>query len=232
MLVPKRQRGYEVLDDPGTDPALRERSLADVRRSNALLGGKRAVLSELDRTLPTLGPRCSLLDVGTGLADIPHAARELAARRGVTLTTFGVDESETLARVTTETLDGSACADARALPFADSSVDVVICSQVLHHFKDKEISRVLRELHRVARRRVIVSDLRRSWLAACGFWIVAWPLGFHAVTRHDGFVSVLRGFTADELSRHVLGATGVRAEVRPYLGFRITASWDKAVERD
>jgi 2-polyprenyl-3-methyl-5-hydroxy-6-metoxy-1,4-benzoquinol methylase len=227
MFATKRRRGYEVLDDPATDPAIRERSLRDVSRSNTLLGGTHAVLSELARVLPTLGPRCSLLDVGTGLADIPSAARRLAARRGVALTTFGVDETETLARVTTETLDCSACADARTLPFADSSVDVVTCSQLLHHFEDAEIPSVLRELHRVARRRVIVSDLRRSWLAACGFWIATWPLGFHPVTRHDGVVSVLRGFTVEELSRHVQDATGVRAEVRRHPGFRVTASWPK-----
>jgi SAM-dependent methyltransferase len=227
VLVPKRRRGYEILDDPGTAPALRERSLRDVRRSNVLLGGRRAALSEIARALPSLGPHASLLDVGPGLADIPFAARALAARRGVTLTTYGVDEAETLARVTMDALDGSACADVRALPFADSSVDVVTCSQLLHHFKDKEIPRVLRELHRVARRRVIVSDLRRSWLAASGFWMVSWPLGFHSITRHDGVVSVLRGFTGDELSRHVLEATGARAEVRRYLGFRITAAWEK-----
>jgi SAM-dependent methyltransferase len=227
VLVPKRRRGYEILDDPGVEPTLRERSLRDVRRSNVWLGGRRAALAEIGRALPASVSTCSLLDVGTGLADIPAAARALAARRGVTLTTFGVDEAETLARVTAHTLDGSACADVRALPFDDSSVDMVMCSQLLHHFKDKEIPHVLRELHRVARRRVIVSDLRRSWLAACGFWMVAWPLGFHSVTRHDGFVSVLRGFTAEELSRHVLGATGIRAEVRRHLGFRITASWSK-----
>ena len=228
MLVPTRRRGYEILDDPAVDPALRERSLRDVRRSNLVLGGTRAALVEISRALPALGASVSLLDVGTGLADIPAAAKRRAARRGVTLTTFGVDEAETLARVTTRTLDASACADVRALPFADSSVDVVTCSQLLHHFKDKEIPSVLRELHRVARRRVIVSDLRRSWLAAAGFWLVSWPLGFHAVTRHDGVVSVLRGFTADELSRHVMDAVGVRAEVRRHLGFRITASWGKS----
>jgi hypothetical protein len=96
---------------------------------------------------------------------------------------------------------------------------------VLHHFEDDAIPAVLRELDRVAGGHVVVSDLRRSWLAACGFWLVSWPLGFHRVTRHDGFVSVLRGFTADELARHVLEATGRRAEVRRHLGFRLTASW-------
>jgi SAM-dependent methyltransferase len=227
MLATKRRRGYEVLDDPATDPAIRERSLRDVSRSNTLLGGTHAVLSELARVLPALGSRGSLLDVGTGLADIPHAARRLASRRGVELSTFGVDEAETLARVTTRTLDGSVCADARTLPFADSSVDVVICSQLLHHFEDGEIPSVLRELHRVARRWVIVSDLRRSWLAACGFWLATWPLGFHPVTRHDGVVSVLRGFTVEELSLHVQRAIHTRVEVRRHLGFRLTASWPK-----
>ena len=99
------------------------------------------------------------------------------------------------------------------------------CSQLLHHFDDGEIPRVLRELDRVARRHVIVSDLRRSWIAAFGFWLVSWPLGFHRVTRHDGVLSVLRGFTSAELSRHVQAATGQQATVRRHLGFRLTASW-------
>ena len=227
MLVPKRRRGSEILDDPATDAAVRERSLHDVRRSNLLLGGLRAALAEVARLLPTVGARGTLLDVGTGLADIPFAARELARKQGVALVVLGVDGAESLARVTAPALDGSACADARALPFADASVDLVTCSQLLHHFDDVEIPRVLRELDRVARGHVIVSDLRRSWLAACGFWLVSWPLGFSPVTRHDGVLSVLRGFTAAELSRHVKLATGQHATVRRHLGWRLTASWEK-----
>lgn len=225
MLVPRRRRGFEHLDDPRTDPALRERSLRDVRRANTLLGGAMAVLRELRRHMPAQAAAVTLLDVGTGLADIPARARRAAARRGVTLTIFGVDEAETLARVSLGLLDASACADARRLPFADASVDVVTCSQVLHHFEDVEIPTVLRELSRVARHAVIVSDLRRSWLAAAGFWLVTWPLGFHPVTRHDGLISVLRGFTRRELARHVTDSTGCTPAVRRHLGFRVTATW-------
>lgn len=228
-LAPRRRRGIEHLDDPSTDPALRERSLRDVRRANLVLGGTWAVLAELSRALGSLGSDCTLLDVGTGLADIPDAARRRASRRGVRLVAYGVDEAATLARVSAALLDGSVCADVRQLPFADSSVDVVTCSQLLHHFPDAELTVVLRELHRVARKRVIVSDIRRSWIAAAGFWLVTWPLGFHPVSRHDGFVSVLRGFVPDELARHVLEATGQRGEVRRHLGFRVTASWEKQV---
>jgi 2-polyprenyl-3-methyl-5-hydroxy-6-metoxy-1,4-benzoquinol methylase len=224
-LSPRRRRDFEHLDDPHVDPALRERSLRDVARANAVLGGTHAVLREVARRLSALGPEGTLLDVGTGMGDIPARARALAARRGVTLTTLGIDEAVSLARLTHGVLDGSACADARRLPFPDASVDIVTCSQVLHHFEDADIPVVLRELQRVARRAVIVSDLRRSWIAAAGFWVVSWPLGFHPVTRHDGVVSVLRGFTPRELSRHVQNATGRSAAVRRHLGFRITATW-------
>ena len=228
MLTPGRHRSFEHLDDPATDPVLRERSLRDVRRANTTLGGANAVLAELDRLLPTLGREVSLLDVGTGLADIPARARRLAALRNVRLATFGVDQAATLASVSARVLDGSACADARCLPFANASVDVVICSQVLHHFEDDEIACVLRELHRVARRAVIVSDLRRSWFAMGGFWLVSWLLGFHAVTRHDGAVSVLRGFTDGDLADHVHHATGRVAIIRRHLGYRLTATWTPA----
>ena len=225
MLVPARRRGAEILDDPSTDPAVRARSIGDVARSNVLLGGARAVLAELARRLADLGASATLLDVGTGMADIPRKARERARERRVALVTFGLDEAESLARAARSTLDASLCGDARRLPFATASVDVVTCSQLLHHFEEDEIVVVLRELDRVARGWVVVSDLRRSWLAAWGFWLVSWPLGFHRVTRHDGFLSVLRGFTVDELARHVLAATGQQAEVRRRLGYRITATW-------
>ena len=225
MLTPRRQRSFEHLDDPATTPALRERSMRDVGRANTVLGGAHAVLAEFLRLLPSLGHDVTLLDVGTGLADIPMRARRLAERRGVHLTTFGVDRAESLASACAGALEASTCGDARFLPFADGSVDVVICSQVLHHFEDDEIIVVLRELQRVARRAVIVSDLRRSWVAVAGFWLVAWLLGFHAVTRHDGAVSVLRGFTDRDLADHVHHATGRVANVRRHLGYRLTATW-------
>ncbi len=104
-------------------------------------------------------------------------------------------------------------------------MDIVVCSQVLHHFDDAGARRVIAELNRVARRAVIVSDLRRSWVAAAGFWLVSFPLRFSAVTRHDGVLSVLRGFTTRELAGMVNAETGVTPDVKRRLGFRITLRW-------
>ena len=229
LLVPPRRRGVEYLEEPGVDPALVRRSLADVSRANLLFGGTHAVLRELDDVLRQAlrrGQRTlSLLDVGTGAGDIPVRARRLAERRGLTLTTVGLDESETLASASGALLSASVRGDALALPFAAHSVDVVTCSQVLHHFPDDRAVQVIRELDRVARVRAVISDLRRSWLAAAGIWVASFPLGFHPVSRHDGVVSVMRGYTPGELSRLVTSALGRAATVRRRIGFRVTASW-------
>ncbi len=225
-MTPARRRGVELLEEPGVTPALLRRSLGDVARANTLFGGTRAVLLELAPLFAARrGGKISLLDAGTGAADIPIAARRLAGEHGVTLTAIGVDFAAPLAAAAADRLDQSLCADVRALPLRSRSVDVVVCSQLLHHFQEHRIGEVLRELNRVARERVIVSDLVRSWVAAAGIWLVSFPLRFHPVSRHDGVVSVLRGFTARELEQHVATATGARPRVKRYAGWRVTASW-------
>jgi 2-polyprenyl-3-methyl-5-hydroxy-6-metoxy-1,4-benzoquinol methylase len=215
----------EILDDPAVDPAIRERSIGDVTRSNALLGGLRAAVAAFESVLPSLGERATVLDVGTGLADIPQRVRSVARAHGCALRILGVDEAWSLLHAGRSRVDAGICAHALTLPFRDHSIDVVMCSQILHHFDDRAADAFVREMNRVARRAVIVSDLRRSWIAAAGFWLVSFPLRFHRVTRHDGVVSVLRGFTTHDLQHLVKTVTGATPRIARRLGWRITAVW-------
>ena len=167
----------------------------------------------------------TLLDIGTGLGDIPRAAQRMAARRAILMTTIGVELVPTLARAAGTACTHALAADAMALPFPDGSIDIVTCSQVLHHFDGAEAERLLQECTRVARAAVIIGDLRRSWFAVAGLWAASFLLGFHPVSRHDGIVSILRGFTGSELQRLVERATGCRALAHRALGFRVVAVW-------
>jgi SAM-dependent methyltransferase len=204
--------------------------MADVARSNALFGGAHAVIAELDdvfRSALAAGPphQLTLLDVGTGLGDIPARVREHGERRGVTVHTVGLETSTVLAIAARADAFPVVRGDALRLPVANRSFDVVMCSQVLHHFRGADGVSLLRELDRVARLRVIVSDIRRTWLAVAGIWLASWPLRFHPVSRHDGVISVLRGFTRAELGSAVRAAVGVTPRVRRHRGFRVTAAW-------
>jgi SAM-dependent methyltransferase len=235
VLIPARRRGVEILDDPNVDPAIRQRSIGDVTRSNRWLGGLRAATREALDVLATPGganldgAATTLLDIGTGLGDIPARVSARAAAGGNPVVTIGVDEALSLLVAARPRLTHVVCANALALPFRDHAIDVVMCSQVLHHFEDADAVRLLAEMDRVARRAVVVSDLRRSWLAAIGFWMVSFVLGFHRVTRHDGVVSVMRGFTATDLRRLVHAAVGTVPAVRQRAGYRLTARWTPRV---
>ncbi len=227
VLTPARRRGTEILDDPEADPTLSLRSLHDVAKANTLFGGRHAVVSEAKSVLGTMtrGSACTLLDVGTGIGDIPATVIRAGASRGITVTAIGLELSVNIARAAAARGMHGVAADALRLPFASQSIDIVTCSQVLHHFDGEPAAQLLREMTRVARRAVIVGDLRRSWLAVAGLWSSSFLLGFHPVSRHDGIVSILRGYTVEELRQLVQSSTGCTPYTRGGLGFRVVARW-------
>lgn len=227
MLTPARRRGHEILDNPSSNPALAARSLRDVALANALFGGRRAIVRELRALFaaPVRDTALTLVDVGTGIGDIPAAAQRLAHQRSCALTTIGVELDLHLARAARSRCTRTVAASALSLPFDTGSIDIVTCSQVLHHFEDDDALQLLRECTRIARHIVVIGELRRSWLAVAGLWTTSFLLGFHPVSRHDGVVSILRGFTRDELAALIERATGARAAVRHALGWRVTATW-------
>lgn len=229
MLTPRRRRGIEYLDDPTIDDAIREQSIGDVMRANRWLGGLRAAAIEVRAALSGRDG-ATVLDVGTGFGDIVSFVAN-DATQATPLTTIGVDDAPSLLVSARRRMTFGVCASALALPFRDRSVDVVFCSQLLHHFEFPDAARLVREMNRVARIAVIISDLRRSWIAAAGFWLVSFPMRFHWVTRHDGTLSVLRGFTSSELREIVHSATGAAPRINSRLGFRLTARWSPAGEQ-
>ncbi|HEV2750510.1 MAG TPA: methyltransferase domain-containing protein [Gemmatimonadales bacterium] len=229
--------GTELLDDPRADPRAVQTELRDIARLNTLFGGTRAVLGALD---PFFRRSCNmpratyevpwtLLDVGTGLGDIPRAAARAARRHGIALRLVGIERNRTAARLARG--DGrdeplaSIVADGGALPFPSRSVDVIVASQVLHHVPRAQAARWITELDRVARRAVVLADLRRSRVAMAGVWAACFGLAMDGVTRHDAVTSLRRGYSRLELDA-MLAEAGVPARARHRAGFRIVAAWE------
>jgi len=218
--------GVELLDDPSADPAMVAASLRDIARANRWFGGAAAVRRGLDRVVGDLprGTTVTLVDIGTGLGDLPRAAMGWAQRRGVRLSALGLERSPVAARLAASAGVPCAVGCAGATPFRDKSVDLVLVSQVAHHLSDQSAVRLFREADRVARRAVVVADLRRGWLGPLAFWVGARALRFTAVTVADGMTSLRRGFTLPELGR-LLHAAGVSGTVERRPGYRLVATW-------
>ncbi len=215
MLTPERIYEEELLDaGEGTDEDVRK-NLIDLRRINRLLGGKRVVMDALARSVDgTNVRRLSLLDVGTGSADIPAEVHRWCRAQAIEPFIAALDLSERNLRIVRKDfISGSELsfvrADAMSLPFAAGSFDYVTASLFLHHFRDDDVVRLLADFARVASRAVIVNDLVRN-LVPYYFSRISGPLlATSFLTRNDGPVSVLRGFTAEEL-KELAARAGLR----------------------
>jgi ubiquinone/menaquinone biosynthesis C-methylase UbiE len=228
ILTPKRIYEEELLDaGEGTDDDV-ARSLSDLRRVNRFLGGRKVLLRALSSCLQGANvQQVSLLDVGTGSADIPMAVAESYRLRGLDTFVAAVDISERNLRVSRAQLGVSSeihlvQADSMRLPFAARSFDFVTASLFLHHFRDDDVVRLLADFGRIARRAVIVNDLVRN-LVPYYFTRIAGPiLAASFLTRNDGPVSVLRGFTPGEMNELVQRAGLKVRELKRVFPYRLS----------
>jgi SAM-dependent methyltransferase len=218
--------GAELLDDPAADPAAVAESLRNLARANRWFGGAAAVRSGLARTLGHLpsGTTLSLLDLGTGLGDLPGVAVRWGATRGIRMVAVGIELNRIAADLASRAGIPTAVACAGAPPIRNKSVDVVLVSQVAHHLTAASVIHLLQTCDRLARRAVIVADLRRGRLATPAFWCGARLLGFDGVTVADGMTSIRRGFQRQELLA-LMARAGVRGRVDLRPGFRLVATW-------
>lgn len=222
------------MDDLSTAGKPLTRSLDQLRLVNRYLGGYGATMAALGPWLASrAGKKTRLLDIGTGVGDFPEVIVRWAARRnldsGLEITAIDANPAtvayarEALSRRLPPALAAKItveCADALALPYPEKSFDICLAAMFLHHFPTDQAVAVLGEMRRVARCGVIVNDLQRHPLAYYGIWALAQILPASAMVRHDGPLSVLRGFTRAELVEIAERAGFATISVRWHWAFR------------
>ncbi|ANY69070.1 hypothetical protein BBD42_23240 [Paenibacillus sp. BIHB 4019] len=169
--------------------------------------------------------KIKLLDVATGLADIPMALEKWCSKRGMAVEIVGVDIHPKMVELAAKrTAHQKAIqvlqADGTALPFEDNSFDIVFSNLALHHLDDGEASSMLGEIDRVARVGWVVTDLERHQLALLSARMLAKFIWRSPVTKHDGPMSVQRSYTAKE-AKELLVQAGVPAVVHRHFPFRL-----------
>jgi len=221
-LTPSRRSDPELMDAPGLATEEVAGAYRALRRVNWQLGNSWALGRELRRYLAEERPgRVRVLDVGSGSGDLLAEMLTRLGRQAVEATGVALDRDPTAALLARDSGAIVVRADALRLPFGDGSFELATAVKFAHHFEGRALATLVSELARVATRRVVVLDIRRHWAAYWGF--VAWSHLFtrNRLVRHDGPLSVLRGFTAAELRD--LGERVGRMEwtVRRYPGFQL-----------
>ena len=123
--------------DPTADPAVVAESLRNIARANRWFGGAAAVRFGLAGPWPACPPgtTLSLLDLGTGLGDLPRAAVRWGAARGIRVVPVGLELQPRRPRRWPGRRAFPPRVALRRVPHRsrDKSVDIVLVSQVAHH---------------------------------------------------------------------------------------------------
>jgi ubiquinone/menaquinone biosynthesis C-methylase UbiE len=204
----------EIMDDFSQPESEFEAAYRELKVVNERLGGIRAI----ERFLPD-ERGLLMLDVAAGGCDVGEA---LLDRRSCRIVALDLNTRGLHLAKRTLPVGG----DALQLPFPDRSFDVVMASLFFHHLSNEDCPRVLAEMWRVSRRRVLVNDLHRHAVAYFSFKVLAALYSKSRMVQHDGPVSVRRAFHADELLR-IAERAGVPARVYRSFPYRLVLVADR-----
>ena len=101
-----------------------------------------------------------------------------------------------------------------------SRPDYVVSSLFTHHLPDAQVVEFVRWMEATATRGWFVNDLHRHAVAYYGFRALAALSGWHRFVRHDGAVSIARGFRRGDWERY-LAEAGVQATITWKTPFRL-----------
>jgi ubiquinone/menaquinone biosynthesis C-methylase UbiE len=220
MFEKFKQRSYELehLDTGAYTPEEYESCISELQLVNRWMGDAHALKQSLLKDVEQNSlPEFSVLDVGAGSGELLRVAATWAKSTNRRFKGVGLELNERSAQAIREESNGfpeitSVRGDALRLPFADDEFDYVMCSLFTHHFVDDQVVKIMREMSRVARRRIFVIDLHRDPVPYFFYTTLGKLVLRNRLLRHDGALSILRSFNADELEK-----LGQRARQRDVL---------------
>ena len=201
----RRSQRLEYIDTGNYTAEEYESCIGELQLVNRWMGDAHSLRTSLLREIEAQQLRSfSILDVGAGSGELLRVAASWARETDREVRAVGLELNERSAESINEESQryeeiSSVRANALELPFADSQFDYVICSLFTHHFLDEQVVQILREMSRVAKRRIFVIDLHRHPIAYFLYTTLGKVILHNRLLRHDGALSILRSFKADEL---------------------------------
>lgn len=200
--------------------------------SNAFLGGWSVVRERLEVWSRAWDKRktVTMLDVGTGAADMPLRILNWGRRRRFHIEIVGIDVDARILGLARARAEGEECLglineDLRTFAAQSGRFDYVLGSLFLHHLPPAELVDSLRLCDGLAEKGLLFSDLHRCAAAYAGVKALTCLAG--RVSRCDGPLSVRRAFLPEELEYAAADAGLNYLRVRRGPFFRLSLAGEK-----
>jgi 2-polyprenyl-3-methyl-5-hydroxy-6-metoxy-1,4-benzoquinol methylase len=194
----------ELMDRPQPVSLELERDLENIRQLNRWFGSYALISMFLSRWIKP-GSRLRIVDLATGSGDIPRLIAACGRKIGAELRIDALDrQSATLemAQKLSVPYPEISFVEANILEWRPAEpYDVVFCTLALHHFSDDDAVRVLQRCRELSHKFVLVSDLRRSWMATISVHLLTATVFREPMTKHDARLSIARAFSFSEMNQ-------------------------------
>jgi len=192
----------ELMDRPQSVSDELERDLENLRELNRYFGSYALIRHFIHRWIRP-GDRLRIADLATGSGDIPRLMVDHARRVGAKIEIHALDQ-----QAATLEIAKKLSVDYPEISFIQANIlewnpaelcDLVFNSLALHHFSEEDAVRLLRHCRELSRKFVLVSDLRRGFLASVGVYLLTALIFREPMTRIDGRLSAARAFSFAEM---------------------------------
>ncbi|HJT26644.1 MAG TPA: methyltransferase domain-containing protein [Pyrinomonadaceae bacterium] len=226
----QRSQRLEHIDTGNYTAAEYEDCISELQFVNRWMGDAHSLKATLLREIESQSVTSfSILDIGAGSGELLRVAATWARQTNRQFSAVGLELNERMAESILEESErfdeiSSVRGDALKLPFAEAEFDYVMCSLFTHHLLDEQVVQVLREMSRVAKRRIFVIDLHRHPVAYLLYTTLGKIVLHNRLLRHDGALSILRSFKRDELLELAQRANLRDVRVERHFPYRLVLS--------
>jgi 2-polyprenyl-3-methyl-5-hydroxy-6-metoxy-1,4-benzoquinol methylase len=192
----------EIMDRPQPLSGALEEDLHNLRQLNRFFGSYDLIRHFLRQWLVP-GKSFRIVDLATGSGDIPRLVAQYGREIGASISIDAVEGQEATLEIAKRL-----SVDYPEITFHHGDIrdwgdivsyDIVLCSLVLHHFKEEDAVRVLAHAAALSRRHVLLADLRRGFTGTFGVFFLTTFIFRHPITRHDARLSAARAFSSGEM---------------------------------
>lgn len=209
-----RSTGIEIMDDLNCSGEVVKQTLRELEFINRTLGGNEVTLGAIKELLKNdQSKSLHVIDLGCGGGDMLKILRK---KLPMSSTFKGMDANPNIIQYASSQNDQPSSisfvtVDVLSDEFRKETCDVAVATLLFHHFTEEKLGSILSQLNQQARIGIVINDLHRHPIAYYSIRILTHLFSKSSMVKFDAPLSVLRGFSRNELMDILK-----RAEIKNY----------------
>ena len=201
-----RSDAPEIMDDFQLEGKILEDALTKIAKINHFLGGNKLTLQGLKLLLKNCDTtrEIKIVDIGCGNGDMLRYIANYGNKKNYNFKLIGIDANKFTIQCAEDLSKNYenisySCIDIFSKQFRELKYDIVLSTLTLHHFKNKDILKLMGVFNENSNIGIVINDLQRSKIAYRLFQLVCFIFRLNKMPKQDGLVSILRGFKKQDL---------------------------------